>query len=204
MSLPSFLTHIQIDHKEAETRVENSGGIQASLAGRYALALFELARDGKALDSVAASLATIKAALAESADFRALTRSPLIAREAAGRAVAALAQTLQLDGLTARMLGVLAHNRRLAQLPAMIRAYETLLSAHRGETRAEVTSAFPLSKTQATALAKQLKARTGRDMALDLTVDPAIMGGLVVKMGSQMIDGSLRTRLNALAQAMKG
>ncbi len=184
--------------------MENSSGIQASLAGRYALALFELARDGKALDSVAESLATLKAALAESADLKALTQSPLIGREDAAKAVAAVAKLLKLDKLTAHTLGVLAENRRLAQIPNIIRAYETLLSAHKGETRAEVTSAFPLTKTQVTALSRQLKARTGRDTALDLAVDPAIMGGLIVKMGSQMIDGSLRTRLNTLAQAMKG
>jgi len=184
--------------------VENSSGIQASLAGRYALALFQLARDGKALDSVAASLATLKAALAESDDLRALTQSPLVGRDAAARAIEAVAGKLELDSLTSRTLGVLAQNRRLAQIPAVIRAFDTLLSAHKGETRAEVTSAFPLSKTQQTALAKQLKARTGRDMALDLAVDPAIMGGLIVKMGSQMIDSSIRTRLNKLAHAMKG
>lgn len=192
--------------------METSSGIQASLAGRYALALFQLARDGKpvsggaagALDSVAASLATLKAALAESADLRALINSPLIGREAAGKAIAAVAAKLGVDSLTTRTLGVLAQNRRLAQLPNVIRAFGTLLSAHKGETRAEVTSAFPLTKTQQTALAKQLKARTGRDMALDLTVDPAIMGGLIVKMGSQMIDSSLLTRLNKLAQAMRG
>jgi len=184
--------------------VENSSGIQASLAGRYALALFQLARDGKALDSVAASLATLKAALAESADLRMLTQSPLVGREAAAGAIEAVAGKLGLDSLTSRTLGVLAQNRRLAQIPAVIRAFDTLLSAHKGETRAEVTSAFPLTKTQQTALARQLKARTGRDTALDLAVDPAIMGGLIVKMGSQMIDSSIRTRLNKLAHAMKG
>jgi F-type H+-transporting ATPase subunit delta len=184
--------------------VENSGGIQASLAGRYALALFELAREGNTLESVAASLATLKAALAESADLKALTQSPLIGRDAAAKAIAAVGATLGLDPLTSRTLGVLAENRRLSQLPAVIRAYETLLSAHKGETRAEVTSAFPLTEPQRSALAQQLKLRTGRDMALDLTVDPAIMGGLIVKMGSQMIDSSLRTRLNTLAQAMRG
>lgn len=184
--------------------MENSSGIQASLAGRYALALFELARDGKALDSVAQSLATLKAALAESSDLKALTTSPLIGRDAAAKAIAAVAAALGTDPLTTKTLGVLAQNRRLSQLPAVIRAFNTLLSAHKGETRAEVTSAFALTKTQQTALAKQLKARTGRDMALDLSVDPAIMGGLIVKMGSQMIDSSLRTRLNKLAQAMRG
>lgn len=184
--------------------METSSGIQASLAGRYALALFELARDGKALDSVEASLATLKAALAESAELKALTQSPLVGRDEAAKAIAAVAKALKLDALTAKTLGVLADNRRLSQISNVIRAFGTLLSAHKGETRAEVTSAFALTKTQQTALAKQLKARTGRDMALDLTVDPAIMGGLIVKMGSQMIDSSLRTRLNKLAQAMKG
>jgi F-type H+-transporting ATPase subunit delta len=184
--------------------VETSSGIQASLAGRYALALFELARDGKALDSVAASLMTLKAALTESAELKALTQSPLIGREAAAKAIDAVAKSLGADPLTTKTLGVLASNRRLSQLPNVIRAFDTLLSAHKGETRAEVTSAFPLTKTQQTALAKQLKTRTGRDMALDLTVDPAIMGGLIVKMGSRMIDSSLRTRLNKLAQAMRG
>ena len=185
-------------------RVENSGGIQASLSGRYALALFELARDSKQLDSVATSLATLKTALAESADFRALTTSPVVGRGAAQKAVGALAPKLGLDDLTARFLSVLAGNRRLVQLSAVIRAFETLLSNHKGETRATVTSAHPLTKTQVTALGKSLRTRVGRDVAVDVAVDPALLGGLVVKIGSQMIDSSIRTRLNNLAQAMKG
>lgn len=184
--------------------MENSGGIEASLSGRYALALFDLARENAALDSVAASLATVKAALGESDDFRKLTVSPLIGREAATRAVAALTAPLKLDPLTSKFLGVLAHARRLPQLSAAIRAFETLLSRHRGETRAEVTSAHALDGAQVDALTKSLKNRIGRDVTVDLKVDPAILGGLVVKIGSQMIDSSIRTRLNTLAQAMKG
>jgi F-type H+-transporting ATPase subunit delta len=184
--------------------VEYSSGIQASLSGRYALALFELARDGKALDSVGESLAALKAALAQSAEFRGLVTNPLIGREAASRAVAALAASMGLDTLTSNFLGVLAQNRRLSQLGAVIRSYEALLSNHKGEARAEVTSAHPLTKTQITALQKNLRARVGRDVAVDAKVDPAILGGLVVKIGSQMIDSSIRTRLNALAHAMKG
>lgn len=184
--------------------MENSGGIQASLSGRYALALFELARDGKQLDSVAASLTNLKVALAESADFRALTTSPVISREAALKAVGALASSLKLDGLTTNFLNVLATNRRLGQLGAAIRAFETLLSNHKGETLAQVTSAHAMTKTQVTALQKALKTRVGRDVAVDVSVDPAILGGLVVKIGSQMIDSSIRTRLNTLATAMKG
>lgn len=185
-------------------RVENSGGIQASLSGRYALALFELARDNNQLDSVAQSLTTIKGALSESDDLRNLTTSPVIGRDAASKAVAALAAPLGLDPLTSNFLGVLAQARRLSQLPAAIRAFETLLSQHKGETRAEVTSARALTKTQVTALAKSLKTRVGRDVAVDVKVDASILGGLIVRIGSQMIDSSIRTRLNTLAQAMKG
>ncbi|KEQ53611.1 F-type ATPase subunit delta [Sphingobium chlorophenolicum] len=185
-------------------RVETTGGIQASLSGRYAVALFDLARDGKTLDTVAASLAALKAAIAESADFKGLINSPVLSRDAAGKTIAAVASSMGIDALTTNFLGVLAQNRRLSQLPAVIRAYETLLSNHKGEARAEVTSAHPLSKTQITALQKSLKARVGRDVAVDARVDPAILGGLVVKIGSQMIDSSIRTRLNSLAQAMKG
>jgi F-type H+-transporting ATPase subunit delta len=185
-------------------RVETSGGIQASLSGRYAVALFDLARDGKSLDTVAESLAGLKAAIAESTDFKGLIYSPVLSREAMAKAIAAVAASMGLDRLTTNFLGVLAQNRRLAQLPAVIRAYETLLSNHKGEARAEVTSAHPLSKTQITALARSLKARVGRDVAVDAKVDSTILGGLVVKIGSQMIDSSIRTRLNTLAQAMKG
>ena len=184
--------------------MENSGGIQASLSGRYALALFELARDTKQLDSVEQSLSALKTALGESEDFRNLTNSPVIGREAATKTVAALADAMGIDPLTAKFLGVLAQARRLPQLPAAIRAFETLLSHYKGETRAEVTSAHPLTKTQVTALSKSLKTRVGRDVSVDTSVDPAILGGLVVKIGSQMIDSSIRTRLNSLAHAMKG
>ncbi|NYI22054.1 F-type H+-transporting ATPase subunit delta [Sphingobium francense] len=185
-------------------RVETTGGIQASLSGRYAVALFDLARDGKTLDTVAASLAALKAALAESADFKGLVNSPVLSRDTAGKTIAAVASAMGLDPLTTNFLGVLAQNRRLSQLPAIIRAYETLLSNHKGEVRAEVTSAHPLDAGQVSALQQGLRARVGRDVALDARVDPAILGGLVVKIGSQMIDSSIRTRLNSLAHAMKG
>ena len=184
--------------------MENSGGIQASLGGRYALALFELARDGKALDAVSASLATIKQALAESADFRQLTTSPLIGRSRAGQAIAAAAESLQLDPLTTKFLGVLAQNGRLSQLDAVIRAFNTLAAQHRGEVAAEVTSAHQLDDNQIAALKAKLKSRVGSEVAVDLTVDPAILGGLIVKLGSPLIDGSIRTKLDNLAQAMKG
>jgi F-type H+-transporting ATPase subunit delta len=184
--------------------VDISGGIQASLAGRYALALFELARDEKKLDAVATSLATVKAALAESEDFAALTTSPLVRRDQAVKAVAAAAATMKLDPVTANFLGVLAQNRRLGQLGNVIRAFNTLAARHRGEITAEVTSARPLDAGQVAAIRDNLKGRFGSDIAVDLNVDPAILGGLVVKIGSRMIDGSIRTKLNTLAHAMKG
>ncbi|CAN5352407.1 F0F1 ATP synthase subunit delta [soil metagenome] len=184
--------------------METSGGIQASLPGRYATALFELARDAKALDAVEKSLTSVRDALGESDDFRALTTSPLIARGAAVKAVVAVAAQLGLDSTTKSFLGVLAENRRLSQLPAIIRAFRTLAANHRGETTAEVTSAFALDGAQVDALNAQLRTRLGRDVSVDLSVDPSLLGGLVVKIGSQLIDSSIRTRLNSLAQAMKG
>jgi F-type H+-transporting ATPase subunit delta len=184
--------------------VEISGGIQASLAGRYATALFELARDEKQIDAVGQSLATLRTALTESADLKELTTSPLLGRDQATRGILAAAGAMGLDPVTSRFLGVLGQNRRLAQLPNVIRAFNMLAAAHRGETTAEVTSAHPLTDDQVSALRQNLRARLGRDVAVDLTVNPAILGGLVVKIGSQMIDGSIRTKLNNLALAMKG
>ena len=184
--------------------MENSGGIQASLSGRYATALFDLARNSKAIDSVGTSLESLKAALAQSSDFAALTTNPLLSRDALIKAVAAVAKAMKLDALTAKFLGVLAQNRRLAQLGPVIAAYQSLAANHRGEATATVTSAHALDASQVSALKKQLRAKIGRDVAVDLSVDPAILGGLVVKIGSQMIDSSIRTRLNTLANAMKG
>jgi F-type H+-transporting ATPase subunit delta len=184
--------------------VENSAGIQASLAGRYASALFELAREEGRIESVATSLSALRGALADSPEFRELTTSPLVDRDDALKAVTAASGTMQLDPLTAKFLGVLAQNRRLAQLPQILTVFDQLVAAHRGETTATVVSAHPLADDQLGALRSNLKSRLGRDVALDLQVDPSILGGLIVKVGSQMIDGSIRTKLNTLALAMKG
>ena len=181
-----------------------SGGIQASLSGRYALALFELANEQKKLEAVGRDLAAVAQALAESDDFKALTTSPLVGRDEAVKAVKATAKAMQLDTITGNFLGVLAKNRRLGQLPGVIRAFNTLSARHRGELTAEVVSAHNLDDGQVDALRQNLRTRMGRDIAVDLRVDPAILGGLVVKIGSQMIDGSIRTKLNNLAHAMKG
>jgi len=184
--------------------METSGGIVAGLSGRYATALFDLARDAGNIDAVAASLASVKAALHESADLRTLTTSPMIDRGAATVAIKAVAGAMVLDPLTTNFLGVLAHNRRLSALPAIIRDFSKLTARARGEITAEVTSAHPLDADQQTALRAKLRTGLGADAALVLTVDPDILGGLVVRVGSRMVDSSLRTKLNSLATAMKG
>ncbi len=183
--------------------MENSGGITASLHGRYASALYELAQDNKAVAAVEADLEKLGEAIAQSGDLAALIRNPQVSREAAGKAVDSVAGLLGLGDLTKKFLGVLASNRRLSALPDMVRAFAQIAAAHRGEVSAEVTSAHPLDDAQIAALTEKLKARAGKSIKLKTSVDPEILGGLVVKIGSQMIDSSIRTRLNSLAQAMK-
>jgi F-type H+-transporting ATPase subunit delta len=184
--------------------VETSGGIRASLAGRYASALFDLARDQRQIESVGKSLEALSQAQLDSKDFAELISSPLVSRDEAGKALAALAPELNLDPITTNFLGVLARNGRKNELRAVIRAFRRLAAEHRGETTAEVVTARPLNDGQLAALKQQLRTRAGRDVAIDATVDPGILGGIVVKLGSQQIDASIRTKLNRLAQAMKG
>ena len=184
--------------------MEHSGGIQLSLSGRYATALFELARDGNQLDAVGASLATLGQAIGESDDLRRLIGSPIAGRDETTRAIDAVAATLALDPLTRNFLGVLAQNRRLGPIAAIIRDFKTLSARHRGEVNAEIVSAHALDDGQVAALKARLKSMVGSEVAVDLKVDPAILGGLIVKLGSRQIDGSIRTKLNALATAMKG
>ncbi|MEA3080351.1 MAG: F-type H+-transporting ATPase subunit delta [Sphingomonadales bacterium] len=184
--------------------METSGGIRASLAGRYASALFDLARDQRQIESVGNSLDALGQALLDSGDFADLVSSPLVSRDEAGKAFAALAPQLGLDAITANFLGVLARNGRKNQLRSVIRAFRRLAAEHRGEVTADVTTARPLGDDQIAALKQQLRTRAGRDVAIDASVDPTILGGIVVKLGSQQIDASIRTKLNRLAQAMKG
>jgi F-type H+-transporting ATPase subunit delta len=186
------------------SRVDNSGGIRASLAGRYASALFDLARDQRQIESVGNSLEALSQALVDSKDFSELVTSPLVSRDEAGKAFAAIAPEIGLDDTTANFLGVLARNGRKGELRNVIRAFRRLAAEHRGETTAEVVTARPLNDDQLAALRQQLRTRAGRDVSIDATVDPAILGGIVVKLGSQQIDASIRTKLNRLAQAMKG
>ena len=189
---------------------DNQGGTQRSVAataglgGRYAAALFDMAGESRTIDSVERSLAMVRDALAGSDDLRRLIASPVVDRGDAVRAVVTVANALQLDATTRSFLGVLAENRRLSQLPGVIRAFRAMAARHRGEISAEVMSAHPLDDEQVTELKHQLRLRVGREVSVDLSVDPQLLGGLVVRVGSQMIDSSIRTRLNALAHAMKG
>ena len=184
--------------------METSGGIRASLAGRYASALFDLARDQRQIDAVGRSLDALGQALLDSKDFAELVASPLVSREEAGKAFAALAPQLGLDPITSNFLGVLARNGRKGELRKVIRAFGRLAAEHRGEVTAEVVTARPLNVDQVAALKQQLRARAGREVTIDASVDPNILGGIVVKLGSQQIDASIRTKLNRLASAMKG
>ena len=184
--------------------MDSSAGIQASLSGRYATALFELAQEAKSVEAVERSLDTVRAATAEVPELRRLIGNPLVSRVAAERAVEAASAQMDIDPTTRRFLGVLAANRRLRELPAITRAFRQLAANWRGETSADVTSAHPLTDDQVTELKQQLRQRVGRDVAVQLSVDPQLLGGLVVRIGSQMIDSSIRTRLNALAHVMKG
>lgn len=184
--------------------METSGGIRASLAGRYASALFDIARDQRQIESVGKSLEALGQALLDSKDFNELVTSPLVSREEAGKAFAALEPELGLDHLTANFLGVLARNGRKSQLPSVIRAFRRLASEHRGEVTAEVVTARPLNDDQLAQLRQQLRSRAGREVNIDARIDPSLLGGIVVKLGSQQIDASIRTKLNRLAQAMKG
>jgi F-type H+-transporting ATPase subunit delta len=173
------------------------------MAGRYAIALFDLALDEGRLDEVEGALAQIEAMLAESPDFARLVRSPVFSSEDQARALMAVAAATGVTGLTANFLQLLVRNRRLFALRDIIAGFRRLLADHRGEVTAEVTSAIPLSASQVDELKASLKAKTGKDVTLILTVDPSILGGLIVKIGSRMVDTSIRTKLNALKFAMK-
>ena len=184
--------------------METSGGIQASLAGRYASALFALARDERQIEAVSRSLDLLAQVLMDSREFAELVLTPLVDREEAGKAFAAVARELSLDPITTNFLGVLAKNGRKNQLQNVSRIFRRLAANHRGEVTAEVVTAHPLKDDQLAALKQQLRGRVGRDVAIETSIDPEILGGIVVKLGSQMIDASIRTKLNRLAEAMKG
>jgi F-type H+-transporting ATPase subunit delta len=182
--------------------VESS--IVSGVAGRYATALFDLAREAKSFDSTAAELAQLKSMIHESADLRALVRSPVISRDDQGRGMEAVAEKAGFSELTRKFIATVTANRRLNQIVPICDAFRKLLAAHRGEITADVTSAQTLTPEQLEALKAELDRATGRTVDVDAKVDEALLGGLVVKLGSRMIDSSLRTKLNSLTEVMKG
>ena len=176
----------------------------SGLAERYAAALFELADERRRLDEVASDLRQLRAMLAASQDLARLVRSPILTRGEQGKAIAALVERAGFTPLVRDFLAVVAKNRRLFAVPAMIEAYLRSLAERRGEVTAEVTAALPLSEGQLGLLSEQLRRSVGRRVSLEVKVDPGLIGGLIVKLGSRMIDGSVNSKLQRLQLAMKG
>jgi F-type H+-transporting ATPase subunit delta len=183
--------------------VAESASLSAGIAGRYATALFEIARDSKSLGPVEAELDALAAALAESAGLRDLVASPVYSREDQAGVMSALAAKMGLSSTVTNTIGLMAAKRRLFVLPQMISGFKDMAAAERGEVTAEVTAAKALTKAQQDTLARSLKAATGKDVVLKVNVDGSLIGGLIVKVGSRMIDSSISSKLNALHNAMK-
>ena len=177
--------------------------ISSGIAARYATALFELAKEDKALKALEADAQALADALAASPELNAMIASPVVSRDEQAAAIAAIAKKMKLSALTANTLALMAANRRLFVLPQLVTDVQARIATEKGEVTAEVTSATALSAEQATKLAATLKARVGKDVKLKTAVDESLIGGLVVKLGSTMIDTSVRSKLAALQNAMK-
>lgn len=175
----------------------------AGMAGRYATALFDLAKEQGQLEAVEASLSRLAAALKESADLTRLTKSPAFSAETQSKALSALFKVLDLDRLTGNFLLLLVKNRRLFAVEDIIKAFQHLAAASRGEVAADVISAVPLADEQIQALADTLREKLGKTAKIHAKVDPSLLGGLIVRIGSRMVDTSIRTKLNSLKLAMK-
>jgi F-type H+-transporting ATPase subunit delta len=175
----------------------------SGVSGRYATALFELARDEKSVDAVKADLDKFDAMLADSADLKRMVRSPVFSADLQSKALAAVLDKAGISGISAKFLKVLTANRRLFAVGDVIRAFRALVAKFKGEATADVTVAEALSDKNLDALKTALKSVTGKEVALNVNVDPSIIGGLVVKLGSRMVDSSLRTKLNSIKHAMK-
>jgi F-type H+-transporting ATPase subunit delta len=175
----------------------------SGVSGRYATALFELARDERSIDAVKADLDRFTAMLGDSEDLKRLVRSPVFSADVQSKALAAVLDKAGITGISANFLKVLTANRRLFVVADVIRAFRALVARFKGEATAEVTVAETLNEKNLDALKTALKSVTGKDVALNVNVDPSIIGGLVVKLGSRMVDSSLRTKLSSIKNAMK-
>jgi F-type H+-transporting ATPase subunit delta len=187
-----------------QSQVAAETSVVGDIAERYGLALYELADEAKCLDEVAGDLESLKTLITDSADLDKLLRSPLIDRDDKARAMTTILEQGGANALTRRFVGVVAENNRLFVLAEMITAYLAELSRRRGEITAEVTSARPLNDEQLQALSESLRAKLGGKVSVEPHVDPSLIGGLVVRVGSRMIDASLKTKLQRLQYAMKG
>lgn len=176
----------------------------SGLADRYGAALFDLADERKELDAVAGDLQNLRAMVRDSGDLRRLIKSPVVSREDQGKAVAAIAQQAGISSLTRNFLGLLAQKRRLFALPDMIESFLGRLAERRGEVTAHVMTAQDLTPTQREAVNEQLRKAVGRKVTVDIQVDPGLLGGLIIKVGSRMVDASLKSKLHRLRLAMKG
>jgi F-type H+-transporting ATPase subunit delta len=177
---------------------------EAGLAGRYALAVFELAQEERAVEAVARDFATLKQLMAESPDLTRLIRAPVFSREEQAAGMNGVLHRMEAAPLTRRFILLLASKRRLFALADIIRAYTALVAKQKGEISAQVTSARALSDDETAELKAILKSKLSRDVQLETRIDPALLGGLIVKVGSRMIDSSLRTKLNGIRTAMRG
>jgi F-type H+-transporting ATPase subunit delta len=177
--------------------------IVSGMAGRYATALFELAQESKSTDAVKADLDRFVALLGDSGDLLRLVRSPVFTADEQTKAIEAVLAKAQIGGLAAKFITAVASNRRLFAIREMITGFNRMVSAAKGESRAEVTVAEKLNDKHLAAIKELLSASTKKDVELDVKIDPAILGGLKVKIGSRMIDASLKTKLNSIRNAMK-
>jgi F-type H+-transporting ATPase subunit delta len=193
----------QKNRARASITVARESGIVSGMAGRYATALFELALESKAVDQVKSDLAAFDALVASSPDLTRLVRSPVFSAEEQAKALVAVLDRAGITGIAANFLRVVASNRRLFAARDMIRGFNALVAKDKGEVTAEVTVAERLNDARMNDVRDALKQVTGKDVQVDVTVDPSIIGGLKVKLGSRMVDASLRTKLNSIKFAMK-
>ncbi len=186
-----------------EKKMAGENPIISGMAGRYATALFDLALENQAVDAVAADLDRFDALIEQSPDLARLVRSPVFAADEQTRALSAVLDRVGLTGIAANFLKVAASNRRLFAIEDMIRGYRALVAKHRGEVTAEVTVAEALNEAHLSSIKDALKSVTGKDVRIDVRIEPSIIGGLIVKLGSRMVDASLKAKLNSIRHAMK-
>ncbi len=183
--------------------MSETASISTGIAQRYASAVYDLAKEGKKVKAIETDLDALTGALNDSEDFRNLIHSPIYTRDEQGAAISALSKKMKLSPVMGNTLALMASKRRLFVLPQLVKSLREAIAEDKGEVTAEVTSAKALTKAQSDSLAKSLKATTGKTVTLQTTVDDSLIGGLIVKVGSKMIDTSIRSKLNSLQNVMK-